>query len=113
MADPFEAINEARAGMSTEFQNAMAVSDWVKGAPEAAEADVAMWRQQIDAMGDQVAIDPSFTEAIGLWTNTMAACAAQLHAAAAVFESAHAEQLEKINNNDPKHKAWDISANQR
>lgn len=114
MPNPFDQHNEAMVavGNGLEVKNAMAVKDWVTHAPDAALAQAGVWDKHIDEIDANVATAPEFVDAMRTYTATLKAQQTQVQEAAGVFTRRHAEQLADIEENNPRKKAWDISANQ-
>lgn len=111
--NPFAAVIEAagQAAQAYDPENAVTVIDWFEAMPELIDAMSGMLKAQGDKNTEDFFLYPAaaeFARALGArFQSYKGPCEEARHA----FETAHAEDLERIRNPKPNQVKWDIDRN--
>jgi hypothetical protein len=109
MPDPFASRREAISGAAPlEINKAGDVADYVKHAPDYAEAQARGWLRDADTIVEKVNLNPDFTDALKGFANTQLAAVQAVREYGAVFERSHAEKLRRTRDRDPREAMWDV-----
>lgn len=110
---PFAAVVEAcgTAASSYSPENALRAIAWYEGMPELIEALCGMFGAHARKNEEDFYLYPAAAEIANALAVKFAAYKGPCEDARGAFESAHAEDLEKIRDPKPNQAKWDISAN--